>query len=97
MRSIVRSPYKSGNTLFVADHWNNVIRSVNLKTTAVDTVMDFEPNGPMKLAVSEAGLLYVLDSDSVHYCNILNICSLHVDKPQHGVFCVLKNGFENGA
>ncbi|CAD7965754.1 unnamed protein product, partial [Amoebophrya sp. A120] len=64
------------NSVFVADHWNNAVRCINLKTTGVDTVMDFEPNGPLKLTASDSGYLYVLDSDTIHMCNILKICSV---------------------
>ncbi|CAD7946690.1 unnamed protein product [Amoebophrya sp. A25] len=70
------------NSVFVADHWNNAVRCINLKTTAVDTVMDFEPNGPLKLVVSDSGFLYALDSDTIHMCNILKICSVQVETVQ---------------
>jgi len=77
------------NSIFVADHWNNVIRCINLKTTQVDTVVDFEPNGPMALTVSGSGNLYVLDSETIQYCNVLRICSIHMDKPTEGVLGTL--------
>jgi hypothetical protein len=64
------------HSLFLADHWNNVIRCVNLKTRQVDTVIDFNPCGPISLAVSSSGSVYVLDSEHVSVCNILKICSL---------------------
>lgn len=64
------------NSLFVADHWNNVIRCVNLKTRHVDTVIDFQPCGPIALTVSSAGSVYVLDSEYINVCNILKICSV---------------------
>jgi len=64
------------NCLFVADHWNNVIRCINLKTRRVDSVIDFQPCGPISLAVSSAGNVYVLDSEYISVCNILKICSL---------------------
>jgi len=64
------------NCLFVADHWNNVIRCVNLKTRQVDTVIDFNPCGPLALTVSSSGSVYVLDSEYISVCNILKICSL---------------------
>jgi len=64
------------NCLFVADHWNNAIRCVNLKTRQVDSVVDFNPCGPVGLTVSGAGSVYVLDSECVSVCNILKICSL---------------------
>eukprot|EP00928_Gymnodinium_smaydae_P096027 TRINITY_DN8388_c0_g2_i1.p1 TRINITY_DN8388_c0_g2~~TRINITY_DN8388_c0_g2_i1.p1 ORF type:complete len:884 (-),score=68.84 TRINITY_DN8388_c0_g2_i1:149-2800(-) len=63
------------NCLLVADHWNNVVRCVNLKTRQVDTVLDFNPCGPLSLAVSTSGSVYVLDTEHVHACNILKICS----------------------
>lgn len=77
------------NSIFVADHWNNVIRCINLKTTQVDTVVDFEPNGPIALAVSGSGNLFVLDSEFVHCCNILKICSLHASKQTEGALGTL--------
>eukprot|EP00929_Paragymnodinium_shiwhaense_P111895 TRINITY_DN8016_c0_g5_i1.p1 TRINITY_DN8016_c0_g5~~TRINITY_DN8016_c0_g5_i1.p1 ORF type:complete len:1093 (+),score=196.45 TRINITY_DN8016_c0_g5_i1:118-3396(+) len=64
------------NCLFVADHWNNVIRCINLKTRQVDTVMDFNPCGPIALAVSGSGSVFVLDSEFLHSCNMLKVCSL---------------------
>mmetsp|Transcript_19327 Transcript_19327/g.41053 ORF Transcript_19327/g.41053 Transcript_19327/m.41053 type:complete len:1084 (-) Transcript_19327:52-3303(-) len=64
------------NCLFVADHWNNAIRCVNLKTRQVDTVIDFQPCGPIALTVSSSGSVYVLDSEYISVCNILKICSL---------------------
>merc|ERR1719506_3663777 len=64
------------NCVFVADHWNNVIRCVNLKTRQVDSVIDFNPCGPIALAVSSSGSVYVLDSEHISVCNILKICSL---------------------
>merc|ERR1740138_1225806 len=64
------------HSLFLADHWNNVIRCVNLKTRQVDTVIDFNPCGPIALTVSSSGSVYVLDSEYVSVCNILKICSL---------------------
>lgn len=66
------------NCLFVADHWNNVIRCVNLKTRQVDTVIDFNPCGPIALTVSGSGSVYVLDSEVMSVCNILKICSLQI-------------------
>merc|ERR1719197_365806 len=77
------------NSIFVADHWNNVIRCVNLRTTQVDTVVDFEPNGPIALTVSGSGNIYVLDSEFVHTCNILKICSLHASKQTEGALGTL--------
>lgn len=64
------------NCLFVADHWNNVIRCISLKTRQVDTVIDFQPCGPISLTVSSSGSVYVLDSEYISVCNILKICSL---------------------
>merc|ERR1719436_629520 len=64
------------NSLFVADHWNNAIRCINLKTRQVDTVIDFQPCGPLALSVSSSGSVYVLDSEYISVCNILKICSL---------------------
>lgn len=64
------------NSLFVADHWNNAIRCINLKTRQVDTVIDFNPCGPIALTVSSSGSVYVLDSECISVCNILKICSL---------------------
>jgi len=61
------------SALFVADYWNNVLRCVNLYTTEVDTVVDFFPEGPMAMCVSDSGVLYVLDSENIHYCQILSI------------------------
>eukprot|EP00927_Polykrikos_kofoidii_P051146 TRINITY_DN44945_c0_g1_i1.p1 TRINITY_DN44945_c0_g1~~TRINITY_DN44945_c0_g1_i1.p1 ORF type:complete len:1084 (-),score=173.94 TRINITY_DN44945_c0_g1_i1:76-2907(-) len=61
--------------LFVADHWNNVIRCVNLKTRQVDTVLDFNPCGPVALTLTSSGSLYVLDTEHINVCNILKICS----------------------
>ncbi|CAK0874833.1 unnamed protein product [Prorocentrum cordatum] len=63
------------NCLFVADHWNNAIRCVNLKTRQVDTVVDFQPCGPLALTVSSSGSVYVLDSEYISTCNILKVCS----------------------
>mmetsp|Transcript_115451 Transcript_115451/g.200415 ORF Transcript_115451/g.200415 Transcript_115451/m.200415 type:complete len:1103 (+) Transcript_115451:58-3366(+) len=74
------------NCIFVADHWNNVIRCVNLKTRQVDTVIDFQPCGPSALTVSTSGSVYVLDSEYVSVCNILKICSLQCSNgEQEGV------------
>lgn len=64
------------NSLFVADFWNNAIRCINLKTRQVDTVIDFQPCGPIALTVSSSGSVYVLDSEHISVCNILKICSL---------------------
>eukprot|EP00929_Paragymnodinium_shiwhaense_P069077 TRINITY_DN34849_c0_g1_i1.p1 TRINITY_DN34849_c0_g1~~TRINITY_DN34849_c0_g1_i1.p1 ORF type:complete len:1137 (+),score=277.90 TRINITY_DN34849_c0_g1_i1:167-3577(+) len=63
------------NCLFIADHWNNAIRCVNLKTRTVDTVLDFNPCGPVALTVSSSGMVYVLDTERMTCCNILKICS----------------------
>jgi len=63
------------NSVFVADHWNNVIRCIDLKTRQVDTVIDFDPCGPIALSVSSSGHLYVLDTEHITVCNILKICS----------------------
>lgn len=65
--------------LFITDYWNNVIRTINLWTGRVDTVVDFNPQGPMAIAVSNSGVLYVLDSDEIHYTNILRIMSTQRD------------------
>eukprot|EP00928_Gymnodinium_smaydae_P030117 TRINITY_DN22473_c0_g2_i1.p1 TRINITY_DN22473_c0_g2~~TRINITY_DN22473_c0_g2_i1.p1 ORF type:complete len:1092 (+),score=164.75 TRINITY_DN22473_c0_g2_i1:57-3278(+) len=63
------------NCIFVADHWNNVVRCVNLKTRSVDTVLDFNPCGPLSLSVSSSGSVYVLDTECINACNILKVCS----------------------
>merc|ERR1712228_1010741 len=54
----------------------NLVRCVNLFTTQVDTVLDFSPQGPMSLCMSDSGSLYTLDSDAIHHTNILRITSL---------------------
>merc|ERR1711918_185690 len=63
------------SVLFVADYWNNVLRSVNLFSTQVDSVVDFAPQGPVAVTLTDSGVLYTLDSDSIHYSNILRIMS----------------------
>merc|ERR1719436_993995 len=72
------------NSLFVADHWNNAIRCINLKTRQVDTVIDFQPCGPLALTVSSSGSVYVLDSEHISVCNILKICSLQCSTKDAG-------------
>eukprot|EP00928_Gymnodinium_smaydae_P098873 TRINITY_DN9299_c0_g2_i1.p1 TRINITY_DN9299_c0_g2~~TRINITY_DN9299_c0_g2_i1.p1 ORF type:complete len:1793 (-),score=361.83 TRINITY_DN9299_c0_g2_i1:34-5412(-) len=63
------------SVLFVCDYWNNVVRCVNLYSTQVDTVVDFCPQGPSAISMSSSGVLYILDSDVVHYTNMLQIMS----------------------
>merc|ERR1712151_294300 len=63
------------SVLFVADYWNNVVRCVNLYTTQVDTVLNFSPQGPVAMCLTRSGDLHCLDSDHIHYTNILRIMS----------------------
>merc|ERR1712232_548803 len=59
------------SVLMVADYWNNVIRCVNLYTTQVDTIVDFAPQGPVSVTLSDSGVLYCLDAENIYYANIL--------------------------
>jgi len=74
------------SVVFVADYWNNVVRCINLFTTQVDTVVDFNPQGPVGMCMSPSGVLYVLDSDNIHYMNILQIMSARRGSGSNG-FC----------
>merc|ERR1711865_340027 len=67
-----------GSVLLVADYWNNVIRCINLYTTQVDTIVDFAPQGPVAICISDSGMIYALDSDHIHYANMLQIRSMPV-------------------
>merc|ERR1712139_8745 len=40
-----------------------------------DTVLDFNPQGPVDFCVSSSGVMYTLDSEGVHSCNILQVQS----------------------
>eukprot|EP00929_Paragymnodinium_shiwhaense_P024931 TRINITY_DN15202_c0_g1_i1.p1 TRINITY_DN15202_c0_g1~~TRINITY_DN15202_c0_g1_i1.p1 ORF type:complete len:1976 (-),score=399.02 TRINITY_DN15202_c0_g1_i1:74-6001(-) len=62
-----------GSVLFVADYWNNVVRSINLFTTEVETVVDLRAEGPTAMCVSSCGVLYVLDSEGILQMNALSI------------------------
>eukprot|EP00929_Paragymnodinium_shiwhaense_P013031 TRINITY_DN120894_c0_g1_i1.p1 TRINITY_DN120894_c0_g1~~TRINITY_DN120894_c0_g1_i1.p1 ORF type:complete len:1839 (+),score=373.80 TRINITY_DN120894_c0_g1_i1:87-5603(+) len=63
------------SVLFVADYWNNVVRTVNLYTTQVDTVVDFNPQGPVAMSMSRSGVLYTLDSEHIHYAGVMRVMS----------------------
>mmetsp|Transcript_113192 Transcript_113192/g.252781 ORF Transcript_113192/g.252781 Transcript_113192/m.252781 type:complete len:1732 (-) Transcript_113192:93-5288(-) len=64
------------SVLFLADYWNDVVRCVNLYTTQVDTVLSFNPEGPTSISISNSGVMYVLDSNRIHFTNMLRIMSM---------------------
>src|SRR5690349_21705149 len=59
-----------GNTVYVADHGNHLIRAINLETKTVGT-LTFEFQGPHGL-VHLNGVLYVSDAGS-HCIRALNL------------------------